>query len=576
MGVDFAAWRFLLKYYRSSHRQLALMIALAVGQAFILLPIGLLIKYLFDQAIPNRDFRSLLIASAGILAAYLINEILTMWLRTGTERITKRVTEGLRVDLLEKTYTLSRSFYGRADLAKVHARFVMDSDRVDTLSNLLIAQLIPSLFTALVLSLALIWLNWLLALLLLSLAPILFILSRRTAGRVQTMNRAYRTSNENYSKGVWFVLQMLDLTRMQGAEKLEKTRQRTQIAELREQSSELRALEARFVALHKTAVAIANVTILVIGGAMVALGSMTLGALLSFYVVVALLKDYILQMLLMVTQLISGNEALKALYQFLKTEDPEPYQGNRQIVFRGNLAFEGVEFQYAEHPTLYDVSLSLDPPRRVALIGPNGAGKSTIIHLMLGFYRPQHGVVLADGIPYDELDISGLRRQIGIVPQDPLIFPGTITENIAYGNPDANAAQIQRAAEVATAHDFIRRLPQGYETLVGERGMLLSGGQRQRIAVARALLCNPVLLILDEPTNHLDEGSIHQLMLNLRMQPSIASIVIISHDLDVVREAEYVFVLEDGRIVASGYPAHVLSERKSVPHWFDAAQAGNA
>ena len=338
----------------------------------------------------------------------------------------------------------------------------------------------------------------------------------------------------------------------------------------------MRALESRFVALHKTAVAIANVTILVIGGAMVALGSMTLGALLSFYVVVALLKDYVLQMLLMVTQLISGNEALKALYQFLKTEDPEPYQGNRQIVFRGNLAFEDVEFQYAEHPTLYDVSLSLDPPRRVALIGPNGAGKSTIIHLMLGFYRPQHGVVLADGIPYDELDISGLRRQIGIVPQDPLIFPGTITENIAYGNPDANVAQIQRAAEIATAHDFIRRLPQGYETLVGERGMLLSGGQRQRIAVARALLCNPVLLILDEPTNHLDEGSIHQLMLNLRMQPSIASIVIISHDLDVVREAEYVFVLEEGRIVASGYPAHVLSERKSVTHWFDAAQAGNA
>ena len=108
--VDFAAWRFLLKYYRSSHRQLALMIALAVGQAFILLPIGLLIKYLFDQAIPNRDLKSLLIASAGILAAYLINEILTMWLRTGTERITKRVTEGLRVDLLEKTYTLRAVF----------------------------------------------------------------------------------------------------------------------------------------------------------------------------------------------------------------------------------------------------------------------------------------------------------------------------------------------------------------------------------------------------------------------------------------------------------------------------------
>ncbi len=174
-----------------------------------------------------------------------------------------------------------------------------------------------------------------------------------------------------------------------------------------------------------------------------------------------------------------------------------------------------------------------------------------LVNLMLGFYRPCQGRVYADEHPLDDLDLVHLRRQIGVVTQDPMIFPGTIAENIAYGCPDADTEHIVRAAQTATAHKFITHLPQGYDTFVGEAGMLLSGGQRQRLAIARALLRRPALLLLDEPTNHLDDASVRRLLRNLRELRDAPAIVVISHNPYVVREAQHLYVLREGRIVAS-------------------------
>jgi ATP-binding cassette subfamily B protein len=176
---------------------------------------------------------------------------------------------------------------------------------------------------------------------------------------------------------------------------------------------------------------------------------------------------------------------------------------------------------------------------------------------LCGFYRPQEGSVLADGTPYDQIDIRQLRRQLGVVPQDPLLFPGTVLENIAYGQPQASERGIREAAEWSTAHEAIEAMDRGYETPIGADGQMISGGQRQRIAIARALLGQPRLLILDEPTNHLDAAAIQELMDNLRHLPQRPGVLVVSHDPRIIEHCDRVY-----RMPANGVGALEFRETK--------------
>jgi ATP-binding cassette subfamily B protein len=197
-------------------------------------------------------------------------------------------------------------------------------------------------------------------------------------------------------------------------------------------------------------------------------------------------------------------------------------------------------------PVLRDATLEVRPGECVAIVGANGAGKSTIANLILGFYRPDGGRLQAGGVDYDRLDIAALRRRFAIVDQDPILFAGTIAENIAYGDPWAGAERVQAAARAATADGFIAALPGGYDTRVGDEGGLLAGGERQRIAIARALLREPDLLILDEPTTSLDQESVEALLAALRSVANERAILVISHDPTVVEAADRVYRLADG------------------------------
>jgi ATP-binding cassette subfamily B protein len=241
--------------------------------------------------------------------------------------------------------------------------------------------------------------------------------------------------------------------------------------------------------------------------------------------------------------------SLARLDMLLAAEEREPYGGRAPLAFRGKVEFERVSFSYGGPAVLHGIDLTVERGERVAVTGPNGAGKSTLAALLLGLYRPERGRVLADGVPFDELDLRALRRQIGVVMQDPLLFPGSIRENIAYGRPDLGDAAIRVAAGRAAATAFIEALPEGYDTQVGDEGVRLSGGQRQRIALARALLSEPALLVLDEPTTHLDEAAIAALIESLEELPTAPTILLVTHDPDVAAHAERIVHLRDGGIV---------------------------
>ena len=274
---------------------------------------------------------------------------------------------------------------------------------------------------------------------------------------------------------------------------------------------------------------------------------MSVGDLLAFYVTVGLLSGYVRTVVTAVPQIIMGNESLATLYSLIASPSVSVYQGSCKVDFSGSVVFEGVHFAYKERPVLAGLSLEIQPRSTVAIIGPNGCGKSTIAYLIAGLYRPQGGRILVDGIPYEEADLVSVRSTTGFVMQDPVLFSGTILENITYGRPETSFQQVVEAAELATAAEFIRAMPEGYDTQTGDNGVRLSGGQRQRIAIARALLRRPRLLILDEPTNHLDVEAVQGLLRNLAAMKHRPATLIISHDMDVVHHSERIYAMEGGR-----------------------------
>jgi ATP-binding cassette, subfamily B, bacterial len=221
-----------------------------------------------------------------------------------------------------------------------------------------------------------------------------------------------------------------------------------------------------------------------------------------------------------------------------------------------------VRFHYPSRPrqdTLHDFDLHVHPGETVALVGPSGAGKSTVLQLLLRFYDVQAGEVLVDGVPVHQAALADLRRRIGIVPQDSVIFSSTAMDNIRYGRPDAGDDEVVAAAKAAFAHDFISALPEGYHSYLGERGVRLSGGQRQRIAIARAMLKNPPLLLLDEATSALDAESERMVQAALEAAMRGRTTLVIAHRLATVLKADRIVVLEVGRIVDIGTHAELVA-----------------
>jgi ATP-binding cassette subfamily B protein len=300
------------------------------------------------------------------------------------------------------------------------------------------------------------------------------------------------------------------------------------------------------------------------GARMVANAELSAGALLTFLMYTMQLAFGMSALAELWTDVQRASGAAERVFELLhRTPAIAPHGGDTLPVVEGAVKFERVQFTYPARPdvkVLDDFSLELKPGEIVALVGPSGAGKSTIASLLYRLYDPRAGHLELDGRPYPTLDPEWLRRQVGVVAQEPLLFSTSITENIRYGRPDATDAEVEEAAKLANAHGFISAFPDKYATLVGERGVQLSGGQKQRVAIARAVLKNPRILILDEATSALDAESEHLVREALERLMKGRTTLIIAHRLSTVKDAHRVVVLEAGRVVQVGTHAGLVGE----------------
>jgi ABC-type multidrug transport system fused ATPase/permease subunit len=529
------------RFLPGSRRRLLLSVGTAVLQAILLVGVGLLVRRAFDVAIPDDDVGALAEIGGAILALALLSAAVAVWTRHLVLGAVKDAIARLRAALLERLGTLPAAWFDRQDAGTLHATVVQDSERLDIVANALAAQLAPAVVIGFGLSVALLVINPLLFAVLAIALPVLAILTRRFDGVVRRKTRAWQQAFDRFSTRVHVAIRARRLITASGAEEPELAAGRREAVALSEAGREMAWLHAVYTQLQGTVATITGVIVLIAGGAAVARGAMSLGSLIAFYTLVALLRAQGNAVLTTLPQAISGRESLARLAAILDAPDREPYRGSRAPTVQRSLALRDVEFGYRDGvPVLRGFGLELERGERVVLVGPNGAGKTTVAALLLGLYRPWHGTVEADGIPYDEVDIRSLRQLIGFVPQRPILLPGTIAENIAYGAGTRDATRIRAAAELATAEEL------ELEVQVGDDGELLSGGERQRIAIARALLAQPPVLILDEPTASLDRDAVARVLANLRALPSEPAVLVISHDRTVIEDADRVVQLVDG------------------------------
>jgi ABC-type multidrug transport system fused ATPase/permease subunit len=548
-------WRLYARYYRRSRLQLLGATALAIAQAAALLPIPFAFGLAFDRAIPSRDSRTLALIVVGVLGLNLLSAALGVLSRHLSLKVTKQKLLEVRRDLLERLYRMPRGDSAGLDYGRVHDLMVHDTERLDIMTSAIVFHVLPAACLAAGIGTILFYLNPRLTLITLALLPLLVLASHLIRERLKARTRAFHRAFERYSRGIWFVLEAMDLTRFQAAESREITHQQEHMARLKTESQAMAWLQSASSVLHMALVAAAAVLVLLIGGLGLSRGSMTLGNLFAFFAGLALLRSPVGTGLVVIPQLIEGSESLDRIAALLTHESEPPYSGTRTWPVRGRIRLEDVHFGYEGRSLLRGVNLDLRPGSSVGLFGPSGTGKTTLVMLILGFYRPRQGSILVDDEPLDSLDISHLRRQIGVLPQDPLVFPGTVWENITYGCDDIERATVIETARLATAHEFIEALPDAYETVVGERGVRLSGGQRQRIALARALLRRPRLLILDEPTNHLGATTVEHILDSVARWTPRPAVLLISHEQRVARCLDHAYGLDDGRLAPLSHDA---------------------
>lgn len=553
-----SAWpilRRLLRYMRPHIGVLAGVMVAALATTAIELAPPWIIRFSVDRYILGPEPERIWWAAGGLLALSVVQGAVEFGRLYLTAQTGQRIVFDLRNDVFEHLTHLSFSFYDHARTGDLMSRVTADTDVLSDFFGRAAVIVLTNLLTLLGILVVLLSWDWRLGLLYVFFLPLIvhgqWIYARRVRPAMGRVRRALSSLTSALQESLAGIL----VIKVFGRERFEQQKIDRESTAYREANIGTARITSLWMPYANVVMGVATALVIWIGGSGVIADLLTLGTLIGFVSYIQILLRPIRQTGMMLSVVIRSLAAAERVFEVLDT-DPDVEDAPDAYPLpsvKGRIRYEGVTFAYDEGPegveALRDVSLEASPGEMVALVGPSGAGKTTLVHLLPRFYDAQEGRITIDGHDISGVTVDSLRDAIGIALQSVFLFDASIGENIAYGNPGVTQGQIEWAADVVQMHEFIRSLPLGYGTPVGERGVRLSGGQKQRIALARVLLTDPRILILDEPTSSVDAETERRMQEALTEVRAGRTTLVIAHRLWTVQQADQILVLRDGRIV---------------------------
>lgn len=573
---DWRQFRRLLRYVYPYRRKLPLVVFLMLIVTGTKLAVPYLLKEAIDHAIVDEQDMPLLVTIVVViltlyLASWIANAYRIKWMNW----IGQKVIYDLRMGLFKNIQRLSFRFFDQRPAGSILVRITNDINSMQDLFTNGIINLLTDMILLIGIAVVLLALNVKMALALMITVPIMFVLSTKLRIKIRRGWQRVRLMQSRINAHLNESIQGMRVTQAFTQEKENMHFFKRMNTDNQTAWRRATRVNDTFGPLVDFTAALGTCILFWYGAYLLQTEpeTMTIGTLLAFSFYLSNFWEPISRLGQIYSQLLVAMASSERIFEFLDERPlvPEKEKAMNMPTIEGHIRFEDVHFAYEEgRPALRGIDLTASPGETVALVGHTGSGKSTIINLLSRFYDPTQGRILIDGIDLRDVTLESLRSQIGIVLQDTFIFSGTIRENIRFGNLAATDEEVEAAAKAVQAHEFIRRLPQGYETEVEERGGILSMGERQLISFARAILANPRLLILDEATASIDTETEVKIQQALHTLLQGRTSFVIAHRLSTIRHADIIYVLEQGNVVESG-THEGLMRRRGV--YFDLVKA---
>ncbi len=473
-----------------------------------------------------------------------------------SSRALRNIGAGMRNSLVKKLQHLSLTYHKEIESGRLQAKFLRDMESIEFLNNQIIMTLIPCFIVAAVTMGIVIYKNWMMAILFVIIIPIMLLIMRAFRGRIVEQHRDFRKEVENVSSKVSDMIEMIPVTKAHGLEEEEIHKLNESLKKLKDSGLKLDKTGGYFSSINWVTYNIIINLFVILAAIMAYYGKIEIGDIVMYQTYFNMVMSHVNVIINMFQEIAKGFESMKSVTEIMASDDIEDNRNKIKLRYvHGTVQFEDVSYNYPDDiqkKVISDFTLNVEPGECVAFVGASGCGKSTIMNMIIGFLKPISGVMKIDGKDINMLNLEDYRKFIAVVPQNSILFTGTIRENILYGMKNVSDEKLQDIMDKANIREFVEKLPDGLDTFIGEHGGKLSGGQKQRISIARALIRDPKIIILDEATSSLDNISEYQVQKAMGSLIKGRTTFIVAHRLSTIRDADRIVVMDKGKIVEMG------------------------